>query len=279
MNQKITDCKGDKTMEQKLLFFDIDGTLLTEGTGEIPESTRKAVKMAKEEGHLLFVNTGRTRTSLPQKVTSLDFHGYVCGCGTNIFLGDQELLLAKLSNKLCTQVAETVRKYRVPVFYEASDAIYFDHQIPDDDGWIKNAQKIFQLQGRDIEEVIQGSEKVYDKLLIVLKPTRQNQELKEYLSRYFLCIDRGGNMYEVIQKDYSKATGIRFLCDYLGKNIEDCYVFGDSENDRSMLEAVPNSIAMGNSEKAIKECCSYVTKDIKEDGIYEAMRHFGLIRS
>ena len=279
MNQKITDCKGDKTMEQKLLFFDIDGTLITEETGEIPESTKKAVRMAKEEGHLLFVNTGRTRTSLPQKVTSLDFHGYVCGCGTNSFLGDQELLLAKLSNKLCTQVAETVRKYRVPVFYEASDAIYFDHQIPDDDGWIKNAQKIFQLQGRDIEEVIQGSEKVYDKLLIVLKPTRQNQELKEYLSRYFLCIDRGGNMYEVIQKDYSKATGIRFLCDYLGKNIEDCYVFGDSENDRSMLEAVPNSIAMGNSEKAIKECCSYVAKDIKEDGIYEAMRHFGLIRS
>ena len=266
-------------MEQKLLFFDIDGTLITEETGEIPESTKKAVRMAKEEGHLLFVNTGRTRTSLPQKVTSLDFHGYVCGCGTNIFLGDQELLLAKLSNELCTQVAETVRKYRVPVFYEASDAIYFDHQIPDDDGWIKNAQKIFQLQGRDIEEVIQGSEKVYDKLLIVLKPTRQNQELKEYLSRYFLCIDRGGNMHEVIQKDYSKATGIRFLCDYLGKNIEDCYVFGDSENDRSMLEAVPNSIAMGNSEKAIKECCSYVTKDIKEDGIYEAMRHFGLIRS
>ena len=39
MNQKITDCKGDKTMEQKLLFFDIDGTLITEETGEIPERT------------------------------------------------------------------------------------------------------------------------------------------------------------------------------------------------------------------------------------------------
>lgn len=41
MNQKITDCKGDKTMEQKLLFFDIDGTLITEETGEIPESTKR----------------------------------------------------------------------------------------------------------------------------------------------------------------------------------------------------------------------------------------------
>ena len=212
MENSNESCKGDKTMEQKLLFFDIDGTLLTEGTGEIPDSTRKAVKMAKEEGHLLFVNTGRTRTSLPEKVTSLDFHGYVCGCGTNIFLGDQELFSAKLSNELCTQVAETVRKYKVPVFYEASDAIYFDHQIPDEDGWIKRARELFKRQGRDIEEVIQGKEKVYDKLLIILKPTVENQELKEYLSRYFLCIDRGGNMYEVIQKDRSEERRVGKEC-------------------------------------------------------------------
>ncbi len=278
MYQKITESKGDKTMEQKLLFFDIDGTLITEGTGRIPESTRKAIKMAREEGHLLFVNTGRTRTGLPEKVTSLNFDGYVCGCGTNIFLGDKELLSAKLSNELCAEVAKTVRKYKVPVFYEASDAIYFDYEIPDEDGWVGRAQKIFELQGRDIEEVIQGGEKVYDKLLTVLKPTRENQELKEYLSRYFLCIDRGHDMYEVIQKDYSKATGIFFLCKYLGKSIEDCYVFGDSENDRSMLEAVSHSIAMGNGEEAIKACCSYVTKGIEEDGIYAAMEHFGLIK-
>ena len=63
------------------------------------------------------------------------------------------------------------------------------------------AQKIFELQGRDIQEVIEGGEKVYDKLLTILKPTKENLELKEYLSRYFLCIDRGHDMYEVIQKE------------------------------------------------------------------------------
>ena len=84
-------------------------------------------------------------------------------------------------------------------------------------------------------------------------------------------------MYEMIQKGYSKATGIQFLCEYLGKSMEDCYVFGDSENDRAMLEAVPNSIAMGNAQESIKSACSYVTADIEEDGIYKAMKHFGLI--
>lgn len=60
-------------MEQKLLFFDIDGTLITEGNGaRLPESTRIAVKKAREQGHLLFINTGRTRASLPKKFWNWD---------------------------------------------------------------------------------------------------------------------------------------------------------------------------------------------------------------
>lgn len=54
-------------MTSKLLFFDIDGTLITEGPGVMPESTKLALKKARDNGHLLFINTGRTRTSLPEK--------------------------------------------------------------------------------------------------------------------------------------------------------------------------------------------------------------------
>lgn len=45
---------------RKLLFFDIDGTLLTAYPWSIPESTRKALEAARKNGHLLFVNSGRT---------------------------------------------------------------------------------------------------------------------------------------------------------------------------------------------------------------------------
>lgn len=265
-------------MNQKLLFFDIDGTLVEDVTGWIPDSTREAVKKAREAGHLLFVNTGRTKTAIPEKIAEMGFDGYVCGCGTNIFLGDEELLSSRIPHQLCCEVVKKVRDYQVPVFYEAAEAIYFDSQIKDTEGWVESARKIFKLQGRDIEEVLQDQNKVYDKLLLVLEPTERNLELKEYLSRHFLCIDRTHNMYEVVQKDYSKGTGIRFLCDYLGKSMEDCYAFGDSENDRAMLEAVPHSIAMGNAEEAIKKSCSFVTGSVREDGIYQAMQHFGIIR-
>lgn len=264
-------------MNQKLLFFDIDGTLITEGTGEIPESTRAAVREARAQGHLLFINTGRTRASLPKDVLEMGFDGLVCGCGTNIYLNDKELLTAKLTNSLCKEVARTVRTYHVPVFYEASDGIYFDYESPQIERWTAAVEGLFKIKGRDIEEILESETQVYDKLLMILEPAEKNEKLKEYLSEHFICIDRGNYMYEVIQKDYSKATGIRFLCDYLRKSLEDCYAFGDSENDRTMLEAVPHSIAMGNAEEGIKKTCSYVTSHIEEDGIYNALKHFRLI--
>ncbi len=268
--------RREKQMEQKLLFFDIDGTLITEGPGVLPESTRQAICMAKERGHFLFVNTGRTLRSLPKKITELGFSGYVCGCGTHIFLNGEELLCSRLDNSLCRQAAEKIGEYQVPVFYEAVDAIYSDHRMQEH-AWVRGIEEALGIHAADIREIFQDETKVYEKLVLILEPTEKNQELKEYLSQYFLCIDRGNNMYEMIQKGYSKATGIRFLCEYLGKSMEDCYVFGDSENDRAMLEAVPNSIAMGNAQESIKSACSYVTADIEEDGIYKAMKHFGLI--
>ena len=264
-------------MKEKLLFFDIDGTLITEEDGTMPESTKKALMQAREQGHFLFINTGQTWKSLPERILHLNFDGYVCGCGTHIFFREKELLAARLSNKLCREVAETVRMYHVPVFYEASDAVYMDWKMPEAAKWEQTARDTFHVESGDIEDVLGSETKVYDKLLLFLEEGEKKEALLKYLSQYFFCIDRLHGMYEIVQKDYSKATGIQFICDYLGKSKEDCYVFGDSENDRAMLEAVPNSIAMGNAQEAVKQICSYVTTSIQEDGIYRAMKHFDLI--
>jgi hydroxymethylpyrimidine pyrophosphatase-like HAD family hydrolase len=47
-------------------------------------------------------------------------------------------------------------------------------------------------------------------------------------------------------------------------------------NDLPMLEAVPNSIAMGGAE-VIYPYVSYITTPIEENGIENALDHFGLI--
>ena len=82
---------------------------------------------------------------------------------------------------------------------------------------------------------------------------------------------------EVVPKGCSKAGGIDYIVEHLGESLDDCYVFGDSTNDLSMLTHVKNSIAMGNSYPEVLANTSYVTTPIERDGIRNALKHFGLI--
>ena len=51
---------------RKLLFFDIDKTLLTPFPWAVPDSARIALKKARDNGHLLFINSGRTYAMIPE---------------------------------------------------------------------------------------------------------------------------------------------------------------------------------------------------------------------
>lgn len=46
-------------MAIKAAFFDIDGTLVSFKTHQIPASTIKAIEQAKEQGVKIFISTGR----------------------------------------------------------------------------------------------------------------------------------------------------------------------------------------------------------------------------
>ena len=48
-------------MKRKALFFDIDGTLLVDASKELPKSAAAAITEARRAGHLIFINSGRTR--------------------------------------------------------------------------------------------------------------------------------------------------------------------------------------------------------------------------
>lgn len=69
-------------MDKKLIFFDIDGTLIPEGDTEITKSAVEAIKRAQENGHLCFINTGRPIGTVSSNIMDVSFDGYICGCGT-----------------------------------------------------------------------------------------------------------------------------------------------------------------------------------------------------
>ena len=103
----------------------------------------------------------------------------------------------------------------------------------------------------------------------------QLTEFRKVSDAHFTCIDRGGTFREFVPHGFSKATGIQYLLDYYHLDKSNAYAFGDSNNDLPMLNYVPNSIAMGNSDpKSLFNEVSYVTGKASEDGIKQALAYF-----
>lgn len=62
-------------MTPKMIFFDIDGTLIPEGDTVISQSTKNAIAKARANGHLTFINTGRTFFNIDPFILDLGFDG------------------------------------------------------------------------------------------------------------------------------------------------------------------------------------------------------------
>lgn len=270
------------TSNKKLLFFDIDGTLLTGGfAGYVPESTIRAIKMAQENGHYCFINSGRTRSFLPKQVEELGFDGYLLGCGTDIIFHDQVLYTKELPMELKRSLPQISRDANMQIIAEGPYHCYYDEQIdiyPDAKGLL---DFYASFMGEDTVLPFSTEELDFSKFVVVFKEDGNVPLFKELTKEHFDYIDREGfknTMFaEVVPKGCSKATGIDFIVDYLNLTLEDCYVFGDSNNDLSMLTHVKHSIAMGNSFPEVLGKTEYITTDIDDDGIYNALKHYELI--
>ena len=82
---------------------------------------------------------------------------------------------------------------------------------------------------------------------------------------------------DIIARGNSKSTGIDKVLAYFDIDLKDTMAFGDGGNDIPMLKHVTTGIAMGNAEPHVKAVADYVTTSVDEDGIANALKHFGLI--
>lgn len=264
------------TSSRKILFFDVDGTLITNDDKKIlPQSTTQAINLAKQKGHLTFVNSGRVFCNIYDDIKSVGFDGYVCGCGTYIFAKGKEIFHNKLSREVCMDMVETCSLYKMKALYEHTNHVAYDGKVGLGDAYY--LIEYFQSMGTPIIDDVFDSKFIFDKFVAAYDDKSQLEEFKRYASAKFDCIQRERDFLEVVPKGYSKATGIEFLLNYYDIPISNAYAFGDSNNDLDMLKYVPNSIAMRDSSEEVLEVSGYVTDSVINDGIFKAMKHLGII--
>lgn len=261
----------------KMLFFDIDGTLITDdGTRTFPESAKNAIRMARDNGHMTFINTGRVMVNVEDFIRCAGFNGYVCGCGSYIYCQGKELFHQTLDKEKCHEVALKCREYKMMAIFEYVSHTAYDRELEGEAH--RKLLAYFHSMNRKLIDDINSDEFVFDKFTAWYEnDTSKVQEFKNYIGEDFQCIKREGRFFEVVPKGISKATGIKYLIDYYDIPLENVLVFGDSNNDLEMLEYVPNSIAMGKCTPEVEAVASYKTDTVEENGIYNALKHFGVI--
>lgn len=261
---------------RSIIFFDIDGTLATEDERSfIPESTKRAIEETRRKGNLTFINSGRTAFNIPPRIKELGFDGYLCGCGTYIEYDKEVVFYHGLEQEYCRKVAELVRRFNVTPVYEWKDGYFFDDKMPMTDG-LRFFMEVFVDSGIDVTGRVEDDNFVFDKFVIWINENSDLDGFMREIGKDFCIIDRGGGFYENVPLGFTKATAIDYILRKLDIPLERAYAIGDSMNDLPMLEAVPNSIAMGGAEQ-IYPYVSYVTTPIEEDGIANALKHFELI--
>lgn len=261
---------------KKIIFFDVDGTLITEDERSlIPDSTKRAIAQARRNGNLTFINTGRTAFNLSDEVKKLGFDGYICGCGTYIEYNGDVLLYNRLDQDYCRNIAEILRESGVVPVYEHRDCLFFD-KLAADTPDLRYFKEYFLDKGIITDYDVSDDNFSFDKFVFWRTENDNFERLLKQIENDFMVIDRGGGFYENVPKGFTKATAIDVLLKKLDIPVENAYAIGDSMNDLPMLTAVPNSIAMGGAEK-IYPYVSFVTKPIEENGIEYALEHFGII--
>ena len=154
-------------MERAILFFDIDGTVLSEVTKEVPQSAIEAMEKARAEGHLLFINTGRTICSIPTEVRKFQFDGYLCGCGTYLTEHDEVLLKSSIEKQRGIELLRKAKECNLGVIAEGQEDCYFPGHISRFDR-LESTRRYFASRGIGIEQSLELS------LIHISEPTRRS---------------------------------------------------------------------------------------------------------
>ena len=263
---------------KKLLFFDVDGTIW-DYNNYIPESTVEAIARAKQNGHLCFINSGRSRAFIREKnLLDVGFDGIVSGGGTMIEYEGKVIYRRNFPKGETKRVIGIAAKYGIRLVIEGSKYIYANREeyIGDPkDGYY--VEKIANELGEDLHRI---DDEIDDDDIQKFSCSTygcDREACKRDLEDTYEFMEHDDVVMEVVPKGFNKGTAIKKVCELLGADISDTFAFGDSINDREMLIMAGTGVVMGNGTDAAKEFADYVTTDLLEDGIMNALKHFELI--
>lgn len=274
-------------MGTKYIFLDIDGTLVGKDA-VIPESAKRAIQKARENGHKVFIGSGRSRCEMHEGILNIELDGIVGSAGAYVEIDGKMIYHRPMSEQMNAELLDYFESKQMDIMIETNDDLLVnqgagkairEHIRYCNENNLTYDKGLFDL-ARPLEDIEEPAKLPINKILYV-NSLYDDEEIRNDLQDKYTVVQSAiglmGNSGELSELGMHKGNGIRVVADYFGADMADTIAIGDGENDMEMLKSAKVGIAMGNAVQMLKDIADYVTTDVDKDGIENAFRQYGLI--
>ena len=259
-------------------FFDIDGTLLSFATHQVPPSTLRALKEMKAAGIKLFIASGRPPFYMKgmEETLGVPFDGYVLTNGQCCTDGDlNPFYIQALPKESVPALLRWLEAHPDTLCAFCEDEYVYLNRPADlvekrcEDAHLNPPRHPVGDPARALTHT------TYQ--LNLYMPPEMDAPFAEAVPGY-RAVRWNPVFADVIPADRGQAHGLARLMARHGLTADQCIAFGDGGNDIEMLRAAGTGVAMGNASPTVQAAADYVTDTVDRDGIWKAVVHFGLIQ-
>jgi len=258
-------------MEQiKIIFFDIDGTLIDHATGKISAKTHEALRRLRKKGVLLCIATGRAPAAFPD-FGDAQFHAFCAFNGSLCFTENRIIHSDPIPRDSVKKVLENATAIGRPISVATRDGLSAN-------GWDQDLSDYYALSKLKLTASADFDAACCKNVYQIMLGCRESDHP---------AILKGTNdvkiavswerAVDVIPASSGKGVSVAKVLEHFGLVPSQALAFGDSYNDLEMLQAVGTGVAMGNAPDTLKAVANDVCKTVSEDGIYDYCIHHGLI--
>ena len=267
-------------MNIKLLFSDLDGTLVEHGS-DITDSTLEGINKLREHGVDIILVTGRHADMTRSIYSKIGAKTPVIGCNGGIIkdLNTNEILYVNpIKKEIIKKSIDIARKLGIDwVVYEQNHMFFENpppqsYKMPYDNLILPDHLKANFVHVHSLDEVFK-EDYVFLKILLLfdnnMNGMAEGIEMLKDLKD--VVILRSANMYlDVMPMGSTKGTAVKRYLDLVQVSRENIASIGDAQNDLDMIEFAHLGIAMGNAVDALKEVAQHITSN-QPEGFLDAV--------
>lgn len=255
----------------KIAFFDIDGTLVSFNSHKVPGSALAGLNTLAERGVEIIIATGRGAEPL-EEIKEVPYSAIIGLNGAECALRDGTLLYRhSIPKELFERVLEMGVQHNFAVAAKFKEGFVVDRVTPQVEQMAakiaspcppaRNLRELFNNEGTG-QMCIYADTDTERKVMSGLSGLTSSRWCEVFADINLAGLDKG--------------TGVRDYIAMRGFSKKESISFGDGGNDIPMFKATDISVAMGNALEIVKNEASYITADIDNDGLMQALRHFKL---